>query len=76
MGVARVGIKHLFRVSVIRSDAEHVARFFTSIVDGLDSIVSGTDGLNGRIVYTSVSDLFSVCCITKNSPCLGVQSCT
>lgn len=59
--LASLGVDHLLGVSVVGRDAENVASLLACLVDGLDSLVSGVDGLDGCIVDTSVADLsFSI----------------
>ncbi len=42
---------------MVGGDEEDVSRFLASVVDGLDSRVSGSDSLDGCIVDTGVTDL-------------------
>jgi hypothetical protein len=58
-GVGRAGVRvnHLLGVTVIGGDGEDVAGFLACVVDGLDGLVGGGDGLDGGIKVTSVADL-------------------
>lgn len=57
MRLASNGVEHLLSVAVVRSDAEDVASLLTRIVNGLDSLVGGSDSLNGSVVHSGVTDL-------------------
>jgi hypothetical protein len=77
--VSSVGIQHLLGVSVVGRHAQNVASLLASVVNGLDSLVGGTDSGNGGLVDTSVADLRSVYDTAKtpdNLPCREEQSCT
>jgi hypothetical protein len=53
----RLGIDHLFRVTVIGSDEENVTRLFARFVHRADSFVGVRDGFDGGVVDTCVADL-------------------
>ena len=53
MGLVILAI-HFFRVSVIGSDEESVAGFFTGFKDESDGLVCCFDALDGGLVYSSL----------------------
>ena len=92
-GVSRVrrvwstgfGVDHLFGVTVIGRDGENVPGLLAGVVDGLDGLVSGGDGLDGCVKVTSVTNLEGGASIStlshlergmRDLPYREAQSCT
>jgi hypothetical protein len=50
-------IKHLFRISVIGSDTQHISCLFTGIIDSLDGLVGRADGDYCGVVNSSMTNL-------------------
>jgi hypothetical protein len=50
-------VDHLFGVTVVGGDGEDVACFLTRVVDRSNRLVGGSDGLDGGIEVTGVTNL-------------------
>jgi hypothetical protein len=55
--VSSLWVKHLLCIPVIGSHTQHVASFFTRIIDCLDGFVCGANGNDSSVINTSVSNL-------------------
>lgn len=56
VGVSSLGVNHLLGVAVVGSDAEDVTGLLARVVDGPDSRIGSSDGLDSRVKDTSVAD--------------------